>query len=104
MSRALGWIAVCLAVASICLYSYLNLQHQVTEMKIQVPRIEQEIAAIREENLHLHYQLEKIASPLQLIEIAHRPEFSHLKHPLMKDIVTVAEGIAMQHKTQAQSW
>ena len=87
-------LGICLAVSGLSLYSYLNLQNELTSLKIEIPAIEKEIDLIAEENRRLSYEIGQFQSPSHLIELAHRPEFSHLKHPLLKEILTVPEPIA----------
>ncbi len=88
-------LGFCLGVLSLCLYSYLNKQNELTHLKIRLPQLEKEIKLVREENCRLQYEIDRVESPVRLIELAHHPEFSHLKHPLMKEILTVDEGIAL---------
>ena len=87
-------LGFCLGVLSLCLYSYLNCQNGVTHLKIRLPQLEKEIKLVSEENCRLQYEIDRMENPAKLIELAHRPEFSNLKHPMMKEILTVQEGIA----------
>jgi hypothetical protein len=93
----------CLSVFSLCLYSYLNQQNAVTHLKIRLPQLEKEIKLIREENCRLQYEIDRAESPMRLIEMAHRPEFNNLKHPMMKEILTMPEGIALQSNSDRSS-
>ncbi len=92
-------LGFCLGVLSLCLYSYQHKQNQLTQLRIKLPQMEKEVKGIREENRRLRYEIDRIESPSRLIELAHHPEFSHLKHPLVKEIMTVPEGIALQPET-----
>lgn len=94
MKGLLVRLGICLAVFGLCLYSYLDLQNQLTQLKIQLPEVEKEIKGIREENRSLAYQVNQFENPSHLIELAHRPEYSHLKHPLLREILTVPEAYA----------
>jgi hypothetical protein len=69
-----------------------------TELKIQLPELEKELAKIQEENKRLQYQIDHFEQPAHLIELAHRPEFSHLKHPVLREILTVPEAIASNER------
>ena len=95
MRTLLIQIGICLGVFGVCLYSYLDKQNTLTKAKIELPQLEKEIRMIREENRRLSYQIEQFESPSHLIELAHRPEFSHLKHPILKEILTVPEAYAI---------
>lgn len=95
MKQLLIQVGICLAVFGLCLYSYLEKQNALTKLKIQLPQMEKEIQTVREENRRLGYQIDQFESPSHLIELAHRPEFSHLKHPILREILTVPEAIAL---------
>ena len=77
-----------------CLYSYLETQNEITHLKMQIPERERELKGIREENHRLSYQIEQFQSPSHLMELAHRPEFAHLKHPFLQEVLTVPEALA----------
>lgn len=94
MKNLLLRLGLCLGIFGFCLYSYLKLQNDLTQWKIQISETERELAAIREENRRLSYEMDQFQSPAHLLELAHRPEFSHLKHPLLKEILTVPEALA----------
>lgn len=85
---------VCICFFALCLYSYLDTQNALTHLKIKIPQIEKEIQLIREENSRLAYEVGQFENPTNLIELAARPEYSHLKHPLLKEELTVPEAWA----------
>lgn len=87
-------VGFCISVSCFCLYSYLATQTDLTKLKMLLPQKEKEIAMIYEQNRKLGYEIEKFQSPSNLIELARRPEFSHLKHPLLQEILTVKEALA----------
>lgn len=87
-------LGFCLSVFGFCLYSYLETQNQLTHLKIRLPDVEKEVKLIQEENRRLAYEIDQFESPAHLIELAHHPEFAHLKHPLLKEILTVPEAFA----------
>jgi hypothetical protein len=94
MKSLLLRLGLCLAVFGLCLYSYLETQVNLTQLKIKLPDVDLEVRLIREENRRLSYEIDQFQSPSHLIELAHRPEFSHLKHPLLKEVLTVPEVFA----------
>lgn len=94
MKGLLVRVGVCLSVAGCCLFSYLEKQNELTHLKIRLPELEKEIAQVREESRRLRYEIDQFENPAHLIEMVHRPEFSHLKHPLLREILTVPEAIA----------
>ena len=94
MTGLLFRLGVCISVFGVCLYSYLDTQNELTHLKIRLPELEKEIRVIREESRRLAYQIDQFESPTHLIELAHNPEFSHLKHPLLREVLTVPEAFA----------
>lgn len=94
MRNLLLRLGFCLSVFGVCLYSYLETQNKVTELKIRIPKVDQETKLIREENRRLSYEIDHFQSPSHLIELSRRPELSHLKHPMLNEIMTVPEVLA----------
>ena len=89
-------LSCCLLVFGGSLYSYFDKQNALTQMKIRLPELEREVKLIREEIKALSYEVDQFEHPSHLIELAHAPEFSHLKHPLLREILTVPEDIVAQ--------
>jgi hypothetical protein len=71
-------------------------QNALTRLRLQIPIVTKDIRALKEANTHLQYEIELFESPEHLLELSRRCEFSHLKHPLLKDIVSLPEGVALQ--------
>lgn len=88
-------IALCLAVLGVTLYGHIEKQNQITAMRIQLPETVSRLKAVQEDNTRLRYEIEQFESPEHLIELARHHEFSHLRHPLVKEIVNVPEGLAV---------
>ena len=96
-------LMVCLFFFSFSIYSYLDKQNSCTELKIRLPKVTKEIEAIQEGNAHLQYQIECFENPQHLLTIASQPEYAHLKFPLMEEVLTVKEGLALQWNPPEQS-
>ncbi len=97
MNRALlVRFVVCLFFFCLCLYFYLDRQNRLTRLKIELPQLIKEVEAIQNENQRLRYEIDRFENPSHLLELAQKAEFSHLKHPHIGDILTVAEGMALQ--------
>ncbi len=94
MKGLLVRLGICLGVFGLCLYSYLDTQNELTHLKIQIPEAEKEIRLIREESRRLAFEVDRFENPAHLIELAHHPEYSHLRHPLLREILTVPEAFA----------
>lgn len=89
-------ILICILAFSICLYSYVDRQNDVTLLRLAIPTLAKEIRTIGEENAKLRYDIEQFESPQHLMELARQQRFSHLKHPLTKEVMMLQEGIALQ--------
>jgi hypothetical protein len=89
-------IFLCVICAGLFLYSYIDAQNALTRLRLQIPVMAKEIKGIKEENTHLKYEIELFESPQHLLELASHSEFTHLKQPLLKEIITMPQGIALQ--------
>ncbi len=94
MKQQKGWfvqVSLCLATLAACLFSYLEKQHEITELRIYVPKLLKEIRSIQEHNVELSYQIQAFESPEHLMQLAMDPKFSHLKYPLSKEVLVLQE-------------
>ncbi len=83
---------ICILFFGFCLYSYLDMQNEVTELRIRVPHLTREVRRIEEENTHLQFEIEAFESPENLMRIAQRSEFSHLRFPFSQDVLTLRQA------------
>lgn len=79
----------CIFILGMSLLAYVSKHNVLTERRMRVPILAKELQAIDEENVRLRFAIEKFESPLHLMELARKPEFSHLKHPLISEIIIV---------------
>lgn len=96
-------VAICLLFFGLCLYSYLDMQNAVTKLRIEVPKIARSVKAAQEENVRLKYSIEAFENPQHLMQLAKASEFSHLKFPLVKEIVTVKSGLALANPAHSKN-
>lgn len=89
-------IFLCVLCAGLLLYSYIDEQNALTRLRLVIPVLAKDIRDLKEENTHLKYEIEFFESPQHLLELSRAAEFSHLKQPLLKDIVTMPQGVALQ--------
>lgn len=89
-------ILVCIGACGGFLYSYVDKQNAVTRCRLEIPVLAKQIKDMQEENTRLQYEIDIFESPEHLMELARHSEFSHLKHPMLKEIVTMQEGLALQ--------
>lgn len=88
-------LSFCISLLLGLLFVYLDKQNELTQLKIMVPKVEKQIFLLKEENRRLKYEIEKFESPSHLMQLVRLPEFSHLKHPLVKNVLKVEEGMAV---------
>ncbi len=89
-------VFLCLSVFSLCLFSYLEKQNEVTQLKLHIPKVAKEIKALHEDNAKWQYEISQLESPENLMELARDSRYSHLRYPLTKDVLTMQQGIALQ--------
>jgi hypothetical protein len=58
-------------------------------LRLAIPQIQRELKAIANENERMQYEIDQFESPLHLMELVRKPEFSHLKSPYLRDIIIV---------------
>jgi len=90
MTQNLFRVLLCVFIGGATLYAYVNKQNQLTRMRLEIPPLEKEVKRLREKNRQLKYEVDQFENPVHLIELLNKPEFAHLKHPVI-DEVTVIE-------------
>lgn len=96
-------IFLCIFCAGVLLYSYIEQQNALTRLRLDIPVLSKEIRDLKETNTHLRYEIERFESPEHLLELSTSSAFSHLKHPLLKDIVALPQGVALQISSEEKS-
>lgn len=84
-------LLVCISIAGLALYKYIDKLNELTELRLLIPMQAQELKEINEKNLELTYAIDTFESPLHLIELARKPEFGHLKYPTLNEIIELPE-------------
>lgn len=82
-------ICFCILIVGILLYAFINKQNQITELRLQIPVASKELEMIQQENTRLQFEVDQFENPNHLMELARQPQFSHLKHPLVNEIIKV---------------
>ena len=85
-------LLICIFALGGLLYLYIDKQNDLTELKMQIPKLVRNLRVLEEENAQLKYDIEKLENPDRLMELLRSPEFSHLKQPLLSDVVIVHEN------------
>lgn len=87
---------ICILFLGLCLYSYLDLQNGLTELRIRIPHLASEVRRVEEENTHLFFEIEAFESAENLLRLAKRPEFAHLRFPMSRDVLTLKQGTPLR--------
>lgn len=80
---------LCIIAIGYFQYVYLQKQHEVTKLRLEIPRLSANVKKAKEENLHLRFLVDQFENPQYLGKIARDKRFSHLKYPLLSEIITI---------------
>ncbi|MEL7431803.1 MAG: hypothetical protein AAGI90_04640 [Chlamydiota bacterium] len=95
--KQIGWhYVVVIVILGLCLVFYVDQQNKLAYLRMQIPKEKEEIQELLEEISALQYGIDQFESPAHLMDIAQNPEFRHLEHPTMRDILSMGEGYALQ--------
>ena len=83
-------VFICACSCGGALYAYVKQQNDLTKVRIELPKLAREVRQLEEQNSRLRYEIERFENPKHLMELAKRPEFSYLKHPLIGEITVVS--------------
>lgn len=86
-------LLICILSAGLIVYKYIDHLNELTELQLSLPLLAKEIKEINEKNLELQYQIEQFENPLNLMELARKPEFGHLKQPVFNEIVILSNEV-----------
>lgn len=78
---------ICVFAAGITLFASIDKQNELTELRLAIPALAKNVKSLQEVNIHLKYEIERFESPIHLMELMRKPEFSHLKYPYLNDVV-----------------
>ncbi len=82
-------IFACIVAVGVLLYALIEKQNELVAVRMEIPVLKKELRHIEEENNRLKYEMEQFESPIHLMELAKKPEFSHLKFPHHSDVVAL---------------
>ena len=88
-------VCACLLFFGLCLYSYLDMQNALTRLRIEVPKLARILRHVQEENIRLQYAIEEYENPEHLMQLAREGASGRLKFPLVKEVVTLKQGLAI---------
>jgi hypothetical protein len=82
-------VLICIALLGVFLYGYISKQNTITELRLQIPIAAKELEAALQENTRLQFEIDRFENPQHLMELSSQPQFSHLKHPLLDEILVI---------------
>lgn len=74
-------------ILGVFLYAYISKQNTITALRLLIPQVAFEIEELAQENSRLQFEIDQFENPVHLMELSRKPEFGHLKHPLINDII-----------------
>ncbi|QZA58434.1 hypothetical protein [Candidatus Rhabdochlamydia porcellionis] len=95
LKRVFIQLACCIGVFGCCLCFYINTQNAVTRLRLEIPILSSELNKLKEQNNRLKYEIDLFESPEHLMQLARCSEFSHLKYPMLQEVLTVSETAIM---------
>lgn len=84
-------VILCLAAVWLTLFFHIDENNELTELRRLIPEIEKDVKALNEENVRLQYEIDKFKSPDNLMQLARKPEYSHLKQTFANEIIVLPE-------------
>ncbi len=82
-------VFLCILTLGSVLYAYINKQNHITELRLQIPVAAKELQVVQQENTRLKFEIDQFENPVHLMELSRLPQYSHLKYPLVNEIITI---------------
>jgi hypothetical protein len=82
-------VLICIVMLGVFLYAYIAKQNTITELRLQIPIAAKELESAIQENTRLQFEIDRFENPQHLMELSTQPQFSHLKHPLLDEILVI---------------
>lgn len=68
---------------------YIDQLNDLTRLRLEIPLHVTALKNLQEENQRLQYEIDQFESPLYLMELLKKPEFSHLKFPRESEVIVI---------------
>lgn len=92
-------LLLCLVIAGIAFYKYIDKINELTELQMSIPLMAKEVKELQERNMDLQFEIEKFESPAHLMELARRPEYGHLHYPINQPIIEISCPLCPKKKS-----
>jgi hypothetical protein len=90
MKTLIARICFCIGTAATALYMHIASINEVTALRLAIPEWEKEVNRLTRENERLQFEIERFESPIHLMELAKMPEYGHLKHPFVQEVIHIS--------------
>lgn len=97
MRDVLVRVGVIIATLAYCLYSYIDRQNSLTALRMEISDFSKDINRLKEENERLTFEVERFENPSNLLKLSRSPQYAHLKHPFVDNVLKVKEGLAINN-------
>ncbi len=84
-------ILICIVIFGLAQFAYVVRHNALTEKRLLIPILEQKLQKLIEENERLTYEKESFENPIHMLELLQKPQFKHLKHPRLDEIIVIKE-------------
>lgn len=85
-------LLLCIFLFGGTLFLYLDHSNTLTELRLKIPDLWEELREIEEQSARLAYEVGQLESPARLMELARLPEYGHLIHPLLEEVLLLPQG------------
>lgn len=82
-------LLICIFALGGFLYTYIDKQNDLTELKMEIPELAKQLRRLEEENDQLCLEIERLENPSRLIELLRKKEYSHLHYPYVNEVVVL---------------
>ena len=82
-------LLICIFFLEGCLYTYIDKQNDLTELKLEIPKLLQSLKELEEENDYLSMEIQQFENPDRLIKLLRKKEYSHLQYPYIDEIIYI---------------
>jgi cell division protein FtsL len=83
-----------------CFYLCIEKQNQFTSKRIEIVGLAKEIDQLKAQNKKLSYEIDQFENPSRLLQLAQHAEYAHLKHPFVKDVLSMKENMLAHREVQ----
>ena len=84
-------ITILFLALSLSLYKIIEKQNKLIQIQKNIPLLKKKQSALQWQISQLQYKKDSFESPIHLMKLSQRPQYSHLKYPTDEDVVKIHE-------------